>query len=102
VIVVEEGGIIGFAHAIGKGEIGTLLRLYVDSNRRNRGVGTRLLDRTCETLAIEGCSRIEAMVLEENELGNAFYRECGFSPERESETTIGEETHDEVVYALTI
>jgi ribosomal protein S18 acetylase RimI-like enzyme len=102
VAIGDDGGVIGFAHAITADEIGTLLRLYVDPDSRGRGIGTRFLDGTCETLAAEGCSRIEAMVLEENEPGNAFYHEYGFEPERENETVIGDETYDEVVYSLTV
>ncbi len=102
VIVASEEGVIGFAHAITEDTTGTLLRLYVDPGHRDRGVGTRLLDATAETLAGEGCTDIEAMVLEANGPGNAFYGEYGFAPERESETTIGGESHDEIVYALTL
>ena len=102
VAIGDDGGVVGFAHAISEEETGTLLRLYVDPDSRGAGIGTRLLDGTCGALAAEGCSRIEAMVLEENEPGNAFYREYGFEPERESETVIGDETYDEVVYSLTV
>lgn len=102
IIAVEEEGTIGFAHAISEGESGTLLRLYIDPERREEGIGTRLVKTTCEILAEEGCERIEAMVLEANEPGNSFYRTYGFSPERESETMIGKERHDEIVYALTL
>lgn len=102
VIVADEDGVVGFAHAMVESEVGTLLRLYVDPDHRASGVGTGLLDTTCETLTEEGCERIEAMVLEANDPGNTFYRTYGFSPERENETTIGEETHDEVVYSLTL
>lgn len=102
VIVASDDGVIGFAHAVSERETGTLLRLYVDPEHRGQGIGTGLLEATCDTLADEDCTRVEAMVLEGNEPGNAFYRDFGFEPERENETTIGGETHDEVVYALTL
>ncbi|MDL5360537.1 GNAT family N-acetyltransferase [Halalkalicoccus sp. NIPERK01] len=97
-----DGSVIGFAHAVGESGTGTLLRLYVDPDHRGAGVGTRLLSATCDRLAGVGCTDVEAMVLAENGPGNAFYRGFGFEPEREGETTIGDETHDEVVYALTL
>ncbi|MCL7416280.1 MAG: GNAT family N-acetyltransferase [Halalkalicoccus sp.] len=104
VLVASEGddGVIGFAHAIGESGTGTLLRLYVDPEYRDRGVGTRLLEAVCGALAEAGCTDVEAMVLAANEPGTAFYRGFGFEPEREGETTIGGETHDEVVYTLTL
>lgn len=74
--------------------VGTLLRLYVDPDHRERGLGTRRLDEY-------GCSRLEAMVLEGNEPGNAFYRSYGFERDRFGATTIDGDPHDEVVYALT-
>lgn len=103
----ERDGVVGFAHAIvsegedGDGDVATLLRLYVDPDHRGRGVGTRLLDSVCDRLDERGYSRLEAMVLERNEPGNAFYRSYGFERDRVGATTIGDETHDEVVYALT-
>lgn len=99
----DTEGVTGFAHAIEDegGDVATLLRLYVDPDNRGRGVGTRLLDVVCERLEERSCSRLEAMVLERNEPGNAFYRSYGFERDRVGATTIGDETHDEVVYVLT-
>lgn len=102
ILATENGDVIGFAHAVGESGTGTLLRLYVDPDHRDRGVGTRLLEAACGALAEEGCTDVEAMVLEANGPGNAFYRGFGFEPDRESETTIGGDTHDEVVYTLTL
>lgn len=98
----ETEGITGFAHAIEgeNGDVATLLRLYVDPGHRGRGLGTQLLDAVCERLDERGCSRLEAMVLERNEPGNAFYRSYGLGRDRVGATTIDDETHDEVVYAL--
>lgn len=105
----DTEGVAGFAHAVeseGEGEdenvdVATLLRLYVDPDHRGRGVGTRLLDAVRDRLDERGCTRLEAMVLERNELGNAFYRSYGFERDRIGTTTIEGETHDEVVYVLT-
>jgi ribosomal protein S18 acetylase RimI-like enzyme len=103
-VLVASGndGVIGFAHAVGESGTGTLLRLYVDPEYRGRGVGTRLLEAACGALADAGCTDVEAMVLEANKPGNAFYRGFGFEPDRESETTIGGDAYDEVVYTLTL
>lgn len=40
------------------------------------------------------------MVLTENDLGNAFYREQDFEQTAQEETTIGEQTHSENTYIL--
>ncbi|ADJ15530.1 GNAT family N-acetyltransferase [Halalkalicoccus jeotgali] len=97
-----DEGVIGFAHAVGASGTGTLLRLYVDPDRRDAGVGTRLLETACDRLAAAGCTAVEAMVLAENEPGNAFYHGFGFEPVREGETAIGDEPHEEIVYVLTL
>lgn len=102
-IAAEEETVVGFAHAVvdeSEG-VGTLLRLYVDPDHRTRGLGTRLLDEVRERLEEYGCSRLEAMVLERNEPGNAFYRSYGFERDRVGATTIDGDPHDEVVYVLT-
>jgi ribosomal protein S18 acetylase RimI-like enzyme len=98
-----DGEVRGFAHAVVDESEGvaSLLRLYVDPDRRGRGLGTRLLDAVRDRVDERGCSRLEAMVLERNEPGNAFYRNYGFERDRVGATTIEGETHDEVVYALT-
>jgi ribosomal protein S18 acetylase RimI-like enzyme len=98
-----DGEVAGFAHTVvdEAREVGTLLRLYVDPDRRGRGFGTRLLDAVRDRVDERGCSRLEAMVLERNEPGNAFYRSYGFERDRVGATTVEDATHDEVVYALT-
>ncbi len=102
-IAADGEAVAGFAHAVidESEDVGTLLRLYVDPDHRERGLGTRLLDEVRERLDEYGCSRLEAMVLEGNEPGNAFYRSYGFERDRVGATTIDGDPHDEVVYALT-
>jgi len=55
-----------------------LYRLAVLPQRRGEGVATALLDAAQERLVGLGASRLDAMVLDGNELGQAVWRARGF------------------------
>ncbi|MFC7188625.1 GNAT family N-acetyltransferase [Halocatena marina] len=97
----DESGIIGFSHSVWGDEetvTGTVLRLYVDPNHRNRGVGSKLLEATRAVLKEHNLEWVEAMVLAANEPGNDFYRSAGFKRIEVAETTIGDDSYSEYVY----
>jgi ribosomal protein S18 acetylase RimI-like enzyme len=99
VVVAEDGDdVVGFAHGVVSPTegFGTVLRLYVDPDRRREGVGRALLSAIEARLA-EDCHRLQATVLSANEAGRAFYRAAGYEETGESETTIGGERYPEVV-----
>jgi ribosomal protein S18 acetylase RimI-like enzyme len=102
VVLVADAGdaVVGFAHATVSMETwtGSILRLYVDPDRRGEGLGGTLLDATVEKLGDRDCERIEAMVLADNELGNEFYRAAGFERVATGETVIGDGRHEEHRY----
>jgi ribosomal protein S18 acetylase RimI-like enzyme len=100
----RDGEIVGFAHATWNASEGAayILRLYIDPDHRKQGLGRELLERTCQRLAGYDVDRIHAMVLAENDPGNAFYEEFGFERADESETHIGEETYQENRYVLAV
>jgi ribosomal protein S18 acetylase RimI-like enzyme len=100
IFVADDDGIVGFAHAVWDQTEGDILRLYVSPESRREGVGTELLGSVRDELFGRGVDRIRAMVLAENELGNAFYEEHGFERSDENETQIGDEKHPENVYTL--
>ena len=100
-VAERDGDVVGFSHAVWDGPEGSILRLYVDPDHRRAGIGTQLVERTRVALFAEGVDRIRAMVLAENELGNAFYHDHGFERIEVNETTIGGETYDESVYVTT-
>jgi ribosomal protein S18 acetylase RimI-like enzyme len=103
VVLVADAGdeVVGFAHAAVSTETwtGSILRLYVDPDRRGEGVGSELLDATIDELRDRDCERIEAMVLADNEPGNEFYRAAGFERVATGETVIGDGRHEEHRYA---
>lgn len=99
VLVADEEGIVGFSHSAWSGEentdpeeentdpdVGTILRLYVDPNHRQMGIGSRLLESTCAALTEHDLEQVEAMVLAANEPGNDFYRAAGFEQIETGET----------------
>ncbi|UPW01219.1 GNAT family N-acetyltransferase [Halorussus gelatinilyticus] len=91
--------IVGFAHGATDGDEGDLLRLYVHPDRWHEGIGTALLDAMEDRLTEMGADRVQAMVLADNEMGNAFYEDRGFEKVGEAETRLDGPTRTENVYA---
>ncbi|WP_049922559.1 GNAT family N-acetyltransferase [Halopiger djelfimassiliensis] len=103
VLVAErDGGVVGFAHATWNVDAtdGTILRVYVAPDHRTDGFGTRLLEETCRILFEQGVDRIEAMVLDANELGKRFYREFGFEKAGTEPVPVGEDISQECTFVL--
>ncbi|MFC7155878.1 GNAT family N-acetyltransferase [Halomarina halobia] len=98
-VAAMRDAVIGFSHAVVHGDAGTVLRLYVEPDRRRTGVGSQLLEATCEELAARGVERVQAMTLAANEPGKAFYRANGFERTGRGETIIGGKSYPEDVYA---
>ncbi len=96
----DDDGPVGFAHAVVTGGEATILRLYVHPEARREGIGRELLGRTIREASDRAADRIRAMVLAENDLGNAFYRTAGFEPVEAGETVIGGERYEETTYEL--
>ncbi|WP_255151278.1 GNAT family N-acetyltransferase [Halorarius halobius] len=99
-VAVADGDVVGFAHGELSGRTGHVLRLYVDPERRGRGVGGELLEVTLDALFDGDVDAVEATVLAANDPGNEFYRAHGFEKTGADTTTIGDESHPENVYRL--
>jgi ribosomal protein S18 acetylase RimI-like enzyme len=105
-VAADDGEIVGFAHgataeseeAAASGPDGDILRLFVHADRWGEGIGTDLLEATEERLTEAGAERIQAMVLADNGMGNAFYERRGFEKTDEAETRLGETTRTENVF----
>lgn len=102
-VAEADGHVVGFCHGVlADGEDakreGDILRLYVHPDHWDHGVGTALLEAVEHELEAQGSEELHAMVLADNERGNAFYEEHGFRKEGEAETRIGPETRRENVY----
>lgn len=102
VLVAErEGTVVGFAHAAWSGRQGDVMRVYVDPDHRDQGVGSALLESTVATLFERDVEEVRAMVLADNEPGNEFYREHGFERLAEThDTRIADEFYEERVWKL--
>lgn len=99
-VATDEGGeIVGFSHGATDEELGDVLRLYVHPDRWHEGIGTALLETVEERLSEMGAETMQAMVLADNEIGNAFYEEHGFEKTGEAETQLDGTTRTENVYA---
>ncbi|KQQ93401.1 GCN5 family acetyltransferase [Leifsonia sp. Leaf325] len=55
-----------------------LYRLAVDPTLRRHGIGRALLDAAEKRLVLLGATRIDAMVLDGNELGQRIWRSSGY------------------------
>lgn len=78
-----------------------LKAIYVDPDHWGRGVGTALLERGVDLLPADvGALRLE--VLAGNHAARRFYEARGFERTGTSETDIGGESYESVVYALEV
>ena len=95
-----RAGIVGFAHGATDEGKGDILRLYVHPDRWHEGIGTALLEAVEGRLREMGAETTQAMVLADNEMGNAFYEERGFEKTGEAETNLDGTTRTENVYTV--
>ena len=103
-VAEEDDNIVGFVHAVWDKELehGDILRLYVHPDHRGVGLGSRLFEEIKDELTAVGVERLRAMVLEDNELGNAFYDGFGFEREDTQKISIGDESYRENTYVLDV
>ena len=75
----EDGVMLGVIMAGNDGRCGYIYHTAVLPEYRGRGIGTILVERAVEELAILGLSKVALSVFEGNEAGNAFWEKCGFA-----------------------
>jgi ribosomal protein S18 acetylase RimI-like enzyme len=76
-----DGRVIGSLITGWDGWRAHLYRLAVHPGARRQGVGRALLDAGQARLARLGATRLDAMVLEGNDLGQALWRGTGYEPQ---------------------
>ena len=83
-ILAEEGGrIVGGVIAGWDGWRCHLYRLAVAPDRRRRGIGTALVNRAEERFLALGGTRVDAMVLRDNEQAHQAWRANGYGEQPE-------------------
>jgi ribosomal protein S18 acetylase RimI-like enzyme len=97
-VAESDGAVVGFAHGLLDGDVGTILRLYVHPDHRRVGIGSRLFEETKARFTDQDVELLRAMVLAPNDPGNEFYRKLGFERVDSAETTIGGDTFAENTY----
>ena len=80
-IVVQQERVVGTLISGWDGWRAHLYRLAVHPELRGRGIAGELLRRAEDRLMRLGARRLDAMVLEQNGLGQSFWAAVGFSPQ---------------------
>jgi ribosomal protein S18 acetylase RimI-like enzyme len=83
ILAVEGDEIVGTVVAGWDGWRCHLYRLAVAPDRRREGIGRRLIRAAEQRFAAVGASRVDAMVLDENELAHRAWRAAGYVPQAE-------------------
>jgi ribosomal protein S18 acetylase RimI-like enzyme len=76
--VADDGTLAGSLIAGWDGWRFHLYRLAVHPDHRRRGIGAALLDAAHARFAALGATRVDAMVLDTNDLGAAIWRAAGY------------------------
>lgn len=100
-IAREDGDIVGFvmfAPETGTYDTdcdrGVVNNLYVRPERRDEGIGAKLLDAAEETFRTSGIETISLEALTANDAARRFYRRQGYTPHRvELEKELESDTH---------
>lgn len=82
-IVVQRERVVGTLISGWDGWRAHLYRLAVRPDLRGRGIAAELLRRAEHRLVGLGARRLDAMVLEQNGLGQSFWATVGFNPQPE-------------------
>lgn len=83
IVAVADDRIIGSIIAGWDGWRAHLYRLAVHPDWRRHGIGRQLLAAAADRLYALGATRLDAMVLEGNDLGHALWRTEGFAPQED-------------------
>ncbi|MGN1135870.1 MAG: GNAT family N-acetyltransferase [Oscillospiraceae bacterium] len=75
----EEGRVIGVIIAGHDGRRGYIYHTAVLQSKRNKGVGTALVENALAALKREGINKVALVVFDRNENGNSFWERKGFT-----------------------
>ncbi len=78
IVAVDGGAVVGSVIAAWDGWRGSIYRLVVAPSHRRRGLGRRLVEEAAGRLTRAGAVRLQAIVVETDPVGPAFWRACGW------------------------
>jgi ribosomal protein S18 acetylase RimI-like enzyme len=78
-VAETRGRIIGVILSGHDGRRGYIHHAAVSMENRNKGIGSALVDSALEALRDEGISKVALVIFENNEIGNTFWENKGFS-----------------------
>lgn len=77
-VAVDNDGIIGVILCGNDGRRGYIYHTAVKPSERNKGIGTKLVDRAMKAFEDIGITKVALVVFEQNETGNTFWEKKGF------------------------
>ena len=83
VVVEVDGHVVASVIAGWDGWRAHVYRLAVHPDARRRGISRLLLEHVEARFAALGATRVDAMVLETNELGQSVWRAAGYAPQED-------------------
>jgi len=84
IVAVSGGEVIGYAIGmIREDEIGHIISIAVDENKRRHGVGKTLLEGLIDRLSREGAKKIVLEVRKSNLEAKRLYQKFGFEKKKE-------------------
>lgn len=82
IVAIRDGKIVGSILCGHDGRRGCFYHVCVDSEYRMQGIGKEMVEAALAVLREEKISKIALIAFEDNDLGNTFWHEIGFT-ERE-------------------
>ena len=78
-VAEENGEIIGVIIVGHDGRRGFIHHTAVSAKERRRGIGAELTERALSALKAEGIAKVQLVCFAENEIGNSFWENRGFT-----------------------
>ncbi len=78
-IAYEDGHVVGAILCGHDGRRGTLYHVCVEEHYRKRGIGKAMVVRCMKALQDEGINKVALIAFTHNDVGNAFWKEIGWT-----------------------
>ena len=78
-IAIEDGHVVGAILCGHDGRRATLYHVCVEEGYRKRGIGKAMVVRSMKALQDEGINKVALIAFTHNDIGNAFWKEIGWT-----------------------